>query len=249
MTKVIDIKANKLLSDELLLQIAEKVVNNYVYAGTIPAKEKDDVKMAIVEKFLVKQDKIAKGFKGNSKVSTYCIAILNRMCCEIIRRDLKHWNSSDGEADDKTSNNQLSASDKLAIGDEVSLLSKILVLFGNEQFKLLVFLAFYYKFDPNETAVKNYDQNYKANKLMTLLLPDEDQSKGVVFTILANIVNLVELKDVKADAVRMWLNKNIDTLIARMNGQFNRANYDKESLQILFEYFYFDEGKPMNKVI
>ena len=46
----------------------------------------------------------------------------------------------------------------------------------------------------------------------------------------------------KADAVRMWLNKTIETIITRLNGPFNRANYTKETFHQLFEIYYIENN-------
>ena len=71
-----------------------------------------------------------------------------------------------------------------------------------------------------------------------------------IFIVLARVANIAEHKDLKPDAVRMWLNKCIDTIIVRLNGPFNRTNYNKETLQILFEYYYLKvlkEGTTIKK--
>lgn len=238
-----------LLSENDLLTLSEKVVLRYVYAKTIPLKEKEDVQMSIIEKFLKKQDIIKKRFKGDSKISTYCIAVLNRMCCEIIRSELKHWKNQLTETEDNTSTSALKTSEQLIIKDEKNQLHKIFILLGNECHKTIVFLAFYYRFHAKENEVKQYDKDYIKNKLIELLTIKESSNKGEIFNILSKIVNLVEGKQIKSDAVRMWLNKNIDLVINRLNGPFNRANYDKESLEILFEYYYFEEEMREGKVI
>lgn len=240
---------NKTLISEIdLLALSEKVVSRYVAAKTIPLKDKEDVQMAMVEKFLLKQELIKKSFKGDSKVSTYCIAVLNRMCCEVIRSELKHWKNQLIETEDKSSTSILKTSEQLLINDEKALLQKIFILLGNECYKTIVFLAYYYKLFPKEFEVQQYDKNYIENKLIELLSNNESNTKGEIFNILSKTVNLVEGKEVKHDAVRMWLNKNIDIVIARLNGPFNRTSYDKESLQILFEYYYFEEDVREGKV-
>ena len=81
-----------LVTESNLLLLAEKVVKRYVSKGVVPQRELEDTQMQMVEKFLLKQDKIEERFSGKSNVTTYCIAVLNNMCCEIIRKDLKHWN-------------------------------------------------------------------------------------------------------------------------------------------------------------
>lgn len=243
MSKKDNSDTSKFVTGSLLLKLAEKVVAKYVYANAIPVKEKDDVQMAIVQKFLAKQDKIAIGFKGESKVTTYCIAILSRMCCEIIRREIKNWNVSLSDEHLIGETGHLSTSVKLLVKDEVKTLNRIFLLMGSEYPKLIVFLAFYFKIQPRESDILQYDKNYKQNNLLHLLMVESEMDKGLIFNRLAEVVNNVEKKNVKSDAVRMWLNKSIKQIIIRLNGSFNRANYDAESLQILFEYYYLQGGE------
>lgn len=228
---------SKLISDTELLLLSGKVVARYVKAGTIPTKEEEDVKMAIVEKFLIKHDSIKKAFSGKAKVSTYCIAVLNRMCCEIIRKELKHWKIDNNEVPD-VPNNIISHADKLVISDEVKLLHKILLLFGDEFVKIKLFLAFYFQLNIYENDIAGYSLNKKVRELFS---DSGVKNKGEIFECLTEAVGIVEKKEVKADAVRMWLNKNTDKIIQRLNGAFGRANYDKDSFQILFEYYYSDK--------
>lgn len=230
------LRNNKLISDTDLLNLSGKVVARYVKAGTIPEKDMEDVKMAIVEKFLLKHDSIKAAFTGKAKVSTYCIAVLNRMCCEIIRKELKHWKIDNDEVPD-VPGSIISNADKLAIKDELALLHKILLLFGSEYMKLKLFLAFYYQLKIGNSQIENYSLNDKVKEIFG---NSEIKNKGDIFNHLAQVVVIVEEKDVKADAVRMWLNKHTEKIIERLNGKFQRAKYDKETFQILFEYYYLE---------
>ncbi|MEA3504402.1 MAG: hypothetical protein U9R32_04310 [Bacteroidota bacterium] len=74
------------ISENELLFISAKVVNRYVDKGVIPSREKEDTQMFIVEKFLLKQKIIMRNFSGKAKITTYCISVLNNMCCEVIRK-------------------------------------------------------------------------------------------------------------------------------------------------------------------
>lgn len=231
--------SSKLISDDDLLLLAEKVVVRYVIAGTIPGKEKEDVKMAIVEKFLNKQQKLLSNFSGKAKISTYCIAVLNKMCCEVIRKELKSWKVNDDEEGyhmPKTQQDSTSAG--LMIKDEVEYLERILIMFDEEFNKIKLFLAFFFQLNIHEADILDYDPKYKAHKISAYFLQNEIKNKGEIFENLAMVVNIVEDKKLKSDAVRMWLNKIIERIIARLNGSFGRANYNKESFQILFEYYY-----------
>lgn len=230
-------QTKKLISETDLLMLSRKVVGRYVNAGTIPIKDKDDVEMALVEKFLVKQNKISKAFEGKSKITTYCISILNRMCCEIIRKELKHWKNSNEEVPDISADKPLNNSNSTVINDEIQYLHKILLLFNDDFYKLKIFLAFFFQLKVRRSDIMRYTERAE---LATYFKENKEKSKGELFEQLAKIVNINEGKNLKPDAVRMWLNKCIDSIILKLNGPFNRAWYDKETLQILFEYYYLN---------
>ena len=231
-----------LISETDLLDYADKVVSRYVYYGTIPEREKEDVKMSVVERFWEKKDRIAAGYSGKAKISTYCIAVLNRMCCEVIRRELMYWKSRSEEYIKEGRSSMLSSSEQLLIKDEARLLDKIIRLLPDERFKILVYLSYYFYLKPNKQHITEYAEKCKEKDILKLLDPGSIQSKSYLFDNLAKVMNACESKSVKADAVRMWLNKTMDKIIEQLNGPFNRANYDKESLRTLFEHYYLTIG-------
>ncbi|MCT4644470.1 MAG: hypothetical protein N4A74_05730 [Carboxylicivirga sp.] len=244
-------KSNKrLIPDELLLVLAHKIVHQYVLKGSIPKKEEDDIKMAIVEKFLEKHDQLKQAFNGNAKRSTYCVAILHKMCCEQIRKSIKQWKQQPSEQIESGQTNKEHSMNQLVINDEIQLLDNIINLFNGERFKVRLFMAYAYQLIIAEQDIQKYDKHYKKHQLNQLFKQTELKSKGEIFSNLAIAVQKAENKNVKADAVRMWFNKVIDKIIVRLNGPFNRADYDKESTQILFEFYYnkFSNNKrPLKK--
>jgi len=231
-----------ILSEDKLLEYADKVVSRYVYQKIIPEREREDVKMSVIERFWEKKERIAKGFSGNSKLSTYCIAVLNRMCCEEIRKNIMHWKSRSEDYIKEEYSRVLSSSEQLVIKDETRLLDKIIRLLPEEKSKVLVYLAYYFSLEPKSTHIEEYSRNCNQNGIFKLLDPNKTQNKTHLFDNLAKVMNTCENKSVKADAVRMWLNKTMDKIIEQLNGPFQRANYDRESLRTLFEHYYLTGG-------
>lgn len=230
------------ISEEDLLAFASKVVTRYVYQGTIPEREKEDVVMSVVQRFWEKKEKIIASFSGEAKRSTYCIAVLNRMCCEVIRKELMHWKSRPEEYIGDRGSCGLSSAEALVINDEISLLDIIFRLDAGQMPKKLIFFAYYFHLKPNKKHLANYGVNGYLQKTLTLLNPVNVNSKGQLFENLALVVNDCEGKSVKPDAVRMWLNKAMDKIIDRLNGPFGRANYDREAFRTLFEHYYLSDG-------
>lgn len=228
------------ISSEDILMLSQKVVRRYVSKGSIPKREEEDIAMWVVEKFLLKKDTIINKFQGNSKFSTYCFAVLNRMCLEVIRKEIKHWNLSENQHDNHGSPDAISSIDLLLIKEELKLLHKIISLFSVEKHKIRLFFAYYFRLHILQIDVKNYDVNYLEHLLDEVFLVKENLSKGDVFAKLSAVLKIVESKAVKADAVRMWLNKNRLSMINRLNLSTGKSNYDIDSFQALYEYYYVE---------
>lgn len=230
-------KESEAFSIESILDIANIVISRYAARNIIPSREKEDVKMAVVEKFINQKKKIDKAFEGKSKLSTYYIAIMNRMCCEVIRHESKHWYSVN---DDKK---ELYESDPITLNIETEKntifhleekrLDSIIHSFKDEEGKLILFLKFYFHLTLSRKDFEKYSID-KANELMLILQREETTAKSEIFDKLAEAVNLVEQKNVKGDAVRMWLHKQIETLLSRLN-KSGDTEYTRESLEIIIE--------------
>lgn len=234
-----DYKSNQsieAISVSALIDIANNVVSRYVFRGVVPKREKEDVVMTIVEKFIACREKIEGAFQGKSKVTTYLIAILNRMCCEVIRKESRHWYAVNEEkiiTNYHPSTLSIEAEKTFAINNEVKRLSSTMLFFNGEQAKIKLFLKCLFDLPYSDNDVRDYAGS-KAQQVETLLGSTQDASKGIKFDMLSQVVNFVEDKDVKGDAVRMWLNKQIDIILARLNRN-EMANHTKESLALLLE--------------
>ncbi len=227
-----------LVTDSELLHFSERVVNKFIANKHIPRREKEDVQMAIVERFLLKKEKITNNFQGKSKASTYCVAVLNRMCLEIIRKEIKHWNLSDDKHKEIREDKGLNSIDSLIITDEIKILKNIIELFNDDKEKIILFLAYYYQLKINVENIRRYDNNYIKHNLLELFIYPKSITKGIIFENLTQAANIVENKNNKSDATRIWLNKIINSIISKLNSPLERASYTKESLEVLFEYYY-----------
>lgn len=234
--------SNQLIEDELALfdlirTITEKVVSRYVFRTVIPAREKEDVEMAVIEKFLNKKEKINQTFEGKSKITTYYTAIINRMCCEIIRSESKHWYSVNDDAelyqDQQYKTLNYESAKKTLINDEVKRLANTMLFFNGEREKVNLCLKYFFDIPLDDEDIRMYSQD-KHDKLKLILEERESLSKAEVFKNLSKVVNIVENKNVGGDAIRIWLNKRIDTILNRMNTN-GLYFHNKESLSVLIE--------------
>ncbi len=226
------------ISENDLLVLARKVVAKYHY--TIPSRESEDVYMSIIEQYLRKEEHIWKNFKGECKPSTYCLAILNRLCCQIIRKELKKWNVIFEEKEINFEPEKISSEKQTIIKDEKKLLHSIIQLLLDEKYKFIVFYAFIGKLPPKHHYIEKYLPFHQNYNIIDLLSNYENTTFIEQYKILSSISFIADNKGQNPDAIRMWLNKNIETIIKKLNGPFKRSNYDKKSLLILFEFYYLD---------
>jgi hypothetical protein len=230
-------KVLETISTSQIIDIASKVVSRYVQRSVIPSREKEDVIMAIVEKFINQKGKIEQAYEGKSKITTYFVAILNRMCCEVIRKDSKHWYSiADLDAKENVSGfitPSFETEKNYAITSEVKRLDNTMLFFNGERPKINLFLKFYFDLPFDDQEVIDYAKG-KYGLVKPILYTSKMDSKAEIFETLSKVVNIVEVKNVKGDAVRMWLNKQIEAILSRLNRN-GVANHDKESLALLFE--------------
>lgn len=228
--------------DEFLQTIkalVTKVVSRYIARGVIPRREQKDVETSIIEKFLLKQDKINSAFQGKAKVTTYYIAVLNRMCAEVIRKEQKHWYAINDDEDNGLPQNATVSFDtakSTLVQEELKRFHSSLMLFNGTADKFLLFLKYYYDIPLQEVEIANYAGS-KKEEAKQILAERGNLSKAMVNERLAELVSVVEGKDVGGDAVRMWINKHLNTLLNRLNGK-NRSFHDKETIGLMLEMQY-----------
>ncbi|ALO14652.1 hypothetical protein L21SP5_00985 [Salinivirga cyanobacteriivorans] len=230
---------NKKVTEEFfdtLKELITKVVARYIARGAIPRREQADVETAIIEKFLLKQEQIDSAFQGKAKISTYYIAVINRMCAEVIRKEQKHWYSLN-EHDDKKiladSTTYFDASKQTLVNEELKRFRATIMLFNGSSAKVLLFLKLYYDIPITTQEIRNYAEN-KTAKAQKIIEMRSELSKAELNQKLADLVLLVEGKKVGGDAVRMWINKQMDTLLCRLNGQ-NKSFHNKETIGLMLE--------------
>jgi DNA-directed RNA polymerase specialized sigma24 family protein len=238
MTKKLTMERPERLTERDLLEYAEKVVNRYVITGVVPEKDREDVQMSMVEKFLSKKERIFSAFEGKSRVKTYCFAVLNRMCCEIIRKELRHWKNKEEEEPEPGVQDFSSSSSQVVIEAEIKLLDKVLLMFDDEKPKVILFLKYFFEIPITELDARAYLKEYYEPETLEFLTGNEKLTDSRKYQMLQHIVAIREERDIKPDAIRMWINKTIQHIIARLNCTIQRSNYTKESLGILMEYMY-----------
>lgn len=224
-------------SIENIKDLVEKVVVRYIGNSVIPYREKYDVVMTILEKFIHNRQKIDDGFEGKSKITTYYIAVFNRMCCEVIRKESKHWyavNDLESESKVELKRNTLTDADKkVAIVDELKQLANVMNFFKGQGAKVNLFMKYYFRIPLDYKDIFEYSAVH-SNEIGREVARHAPKNNADIFNILARIINIAEGKEIKGDAVRMWLNKKIEIILTRINMN-GTSKHTRESLQILME--------------
>lgn len=225
------------LNYNLLFDLSKKVVSKHAKHNSYCNVYQEDIAMLMIEKFFLKEEHILKSFKGTASINTYCYAILNYMCLEIIRIEAnKNTPLIEEYKLDATNKSQLSFVNKIFIKEEIERLKYILIMFDDESAKTELFMKYYHKLLIYTYDIKRYAQ-LKYKQILFLKKDNMEINKTQIFNELAVTVEKIENKIVKGDAVRIWLNKQIKTIIERLN--YSRSSkYDKDTLSILLDFAY-----------
>lgn len=230
-------------------EITANVVARYIARGVIPKREQQDVETAIIEKFLSKQDVIDNAFQRKAKKTTYYTAVINRMCAEVIRKEQNHWYAVNEKVDGSLPHDRtlsFETEKQILIHEELKRFSAGIMLFNGLKVKVLLFLKYYYDIPLHNCDIKNYASS-KSREALEILGERSQLSKATVNDRLAQLVLLVENKKVSGDAVRMWLNKQIDILLCRLNGR-NKRFHNRETIGVMLEMQHdYSENKNKNQ--
>lgn len=238
-------KAKELLPVDDLIAIGDKVVNKLIARRAIPKREREDVRQEVLSKYYDKKDQIEAAFKGKASPSTYVSAVMYRMCCEVIRSEYKTWDHvQDAEPKESLS---LSAgkrpfghSDRTLIQNEARYLRKLLQLFDDEEFKFILFCKYFFDLPVNKQDFIAYCKTLEWTDYAYFFRSHDLTKKQDKFKQMALFHNQCENKKVGADAIRIWFYKRMDQVTSRLNGTFQRSNYNRESFQLLFEFTFQD---------
>jgi hypothetical protein len=95
-----------------------------------------------------------------------------------------------------------------------------------------------WKIKVTDLEFRDYLQGRDSNGAEKYLDFDDKEQNQDIYQRLCMITNLVENKNNKPDAVRLWLSKKIEQVITRLNA--NRiSKYDAETFGILLEETYY----------
>lgn len=220
------------------------VVNKFVYSGFFSYNDRDEIVQYINEKLLSEKiGKMQKQYSANYFVVTYLSKIVYNLCLEYsrkrrtaVREDTYH----DITQLDISNNEDLSSN--VMIDDESRRLDTILQLYHKNRKRIEVFLRIFFRIGVDYEELRQLYPNAaepEINKVLQICNPVSDHDNKTdkeLYETLTAFINKYENKQNTSDALRKWINAKITEIIDLLNGKPKTANYDKETLKILFQF-------------
>lgn len=220
--------------------IIEIIVSKFIKSGSILLSDKDEFVQVINERLLLSSEKIKNQYKGASLLKTYFSTIIRNICLEEINKK-NRYSFTDIESVNQVIVSDSSSNEEFYLNDEFDRLSKIIKMYNTKAPKLILCSKLIYRIRITISDFKKYCIKFKDDKIK-MLIGAIDQTKNIpefeLFQIITPYVNKCDNQINKPDALRKWLKRKMDEIIELMNGNPPRANYDKETLQILFEKYF-----------
>ena len=227
-------------STQMLTSIVSIVVKKYIKNGYLEASQYEDTRQTVLEKYYAKQDRIESLYDSRAKPETYISAVVYKMLLEILRSQgakEKHQAQYQKTILKGGVQRELNPEEKLIIENEKRYLQKVMSTFGNKTPKAMLYCKMFFRIKPTWQDIKDYAKENFDEKMISIANISGNELDKEIFARLCEISNIAENKQNKPDAARMFLNKTLESIIARINGN-RKANYTEESLQVLFELIY-----------
>jgi len=220
------------------------VVNKFVYSGFFTYNDRDEVVQYVNEKLLTsKIEKMQKQYNGNYYVVTYLSKIIHNLCLEYSRKRRASSREENGiDIDNIDIPEDENASQKILIEEEHQRLDAILSMYNKSRKRIEVFLNVFFGIGATREDIRALYPN-ASNDDIDLLLeqcnPTSDHDKKTdkeLYQALTTFINKYDRKKNTSDAVRKWITSKMNEIIDLLNGTPKTANYDKETLKILFQF-------------
>ncbi len=220
---------------------------HYIRKGLFTKEERSDVIQTINEQLWLKANKIKYQYNEQATVSTYLGTIIKNICLEIYRKNKKNVPLESVENDQILDYSILTKKgvslNQLVIQEEVNRLH--LILKAQTQ-AIRDKIQFYFKLCCRipllEQDVLRYFKSCPEIYLIKMmrdfggdyqLMPDKE-----LYAKINYYESVLFDKSRTSDSIKKWLKYRAEQLIAQMNKQSNKANYDLESFKILLHYYF-----------
>ena len=227
---------------EMLEKVSSIIVKKFIKAGYITPDDYQDFTQTLKMRYLSGREKIEGRFKADSLPQTYMSSVLKNMLLEELRSGKRYKERSkeyekaalrEGEKD-----RALSPEEKAVVENEKKHLQRVFLTLGRHRAKVLLGCKMVQRLPVTGEEFEDYLEGRPSNgaeNYLKVLPTDQNQD---IYQKLCMITNLVEQKDNKPDAIRLWLGKKIEQIIARLNSG-RSSRYDTETFGILLEAAYY----------
>jgi DNA-directed RNA polymerase specialized sigma24 family protein len=227
---------NSAFSDEQILTITDIILKKFVKNHGIDYHNFEDFRQEVLEKFYTKKDTIMDAYTGKAKPETYVSAVIYRMTLGVIRND-KNFRKYQADIEPSTELQKekvRTPEEELLIENEKHYLRLVINTLPDTN-KALLFLKTYFRISITQEDLRAYCIKLQGSELSERFNRADEMTDKEIYECLCDAENSIQTKQVKPDAVRMYINKMINVLLIRLNGRNQRCYYTKDSLAYLFE--------------
>lgn len=222
--------------------LIETIVNLFIRAGNFRAEGREEIIQHVNLTLLLKIDSIKKQYNGSSQLITYFSAVIRNICLqkvrdgdrEILREAVPEYDVNIPYVDNKFN--------KMMLEQEYDLLEKLFRSYYKQRYKLELCMKLYFRIPFSFSDFSNYSPEMDPEDYQRIAktLEGPGVSDRLMFETLTPLMNRTESKDNTWDALRRWMDLKINEMVRIMNGNPLRANYNRETFQILVEKYYIE---------
>lgn len=218
----------------------ESVVCRFISRGFFDNEEKMDVVQHINEQMLKsKLDRIKQHFNGSVYLTTYFSKVVYNACLELARSRKNKPHILGEETLVHHDSNQRSASDNMAIQDELRRFEGLLRSLGKKRRKVELSLKLMARVVLTDSDLKPYlSSDTKSdwqNASKILYHPYDKMTDKEVFALVIPLFNAEEGKNNTPDSVRRWIQMQMDRMVLLLNGNPPTAAHSRDSVLALVQ--------------
>ncbi len=217
-----------------------QIIQYYCRSGYFRQDELDEILQHVNEKVLYKIPKIQQQFNHSVKFKTYFTTIINNICREKIRRLKREPQQRKVFETDAIHDADILSSNKV-IQDELDRFGRVLELYYRKKQKLVICLKVLFRIPVTIDDITNYCaelDEFRKFEIVERFNKDSDLSDQKIYNLLTPFLNICEKQNNTQDATRKWIQKQIKDIVKIMNGDPPTRTYQRETLQILVEFFF-----------
>ncbi len=230
-----------IVSYQPLIQI---IVRVFVRSRQIRDCDHDEVISYINEKLLLKIERIRSQYNGVSMMRTYMSTVIRNLCLEKIRESHSGLVEEPSQFLEYAAYSPANQLNDIVIRQELQRLTKVMISFGSDRQRLEFCLKVMYRIPVTKEEFCSIAEGLNTNKLSFLwnsfnlksIVEERDQ-----YLRLTTLFTLIDGNKKSRDSIRKWIHHRLHQVISLMNGNPKRADYNEETVQLLFERYFTED--------